>query len=119
MSLLNFLSYSLIRALTFPFSLLSYAQIHAIGKKLGTALYYLFPKFRKRALSNLSLASDLHLTEKEIVQFAKEAFQNLMITCLEYAKLSKESEISRIATCVNPQTAAELMAQGKNVIFFC
>jgi KDO2-lipid IV(A) lauroyltransferase len=119
MSLLKLLSYSLLRALTFPFSLLSYTQIHAIGKKLGTALYYLFPKFRKRALSNLALASDLQLNEKEIIQFAKESFQNLAITCLEYAKLANEKDISRIARCENPEIADQLMAQGKNVIFFC
>ncbi len=119
MSFLNLFSYSLLRAVTFPFSLLSYTQIHAVGKKLGTALYYLFPKFRKRALSNLALASDLRLNEKEIIQFAKESFQNLMITCLEYAKLANEKDISRIATCENPEIADQLMAQGKNVIFFC
>jgi len=113
------ISYLLIRFFTFPLMFLPYSWIHALGNRLGILTYYLIPKFRKRALSNLSLAHDLHLSEKEIIQTAKESFQNLMITCLEYPKFSGEKNIHRIATCINPETADEWMKKGRGLIFFC
>ncbi|MBI2743443.1 MAG: hypothetical protein HYX48_05955 [Chlamydiales bacterium] len=119
MSLVNRASFYLLRAVTFPVTLLSYSQIHALGRALGTLSYFLLPNFRKRALSNLALASSLSLSENEIKRLAIQSFQNLMITCLEYAKLDKESDISRIATCVNPEASQEIMKEGKGVIFFC
>lgn len=119
MSIINSVSFYLLRALTFPVTLLSYSQIHALGKVLGNAAYYLMPTFRKRALSNLALASSLALSENEIKRLAKESFQNLMITCLEYAKFDKETDISRVATCVNHEAADAIMKEGKGLIFFC
>jgi len=77
------------------------------------------PTFRKRTWSHLSLASTLNLTTKEMKKIAKGSFQNLMITCLEYAKFAKEKNIGRIAQCKNPEYAASLLSQGKGVIFFC
>lgn len=113
-----FFSYLLLRAVVFPFSLLSYAQLHKVGKWLGNVVYFLLPRFRKIAFSNLACAS-LNLNEKEIKKLAQASFQNLMITCLEYGKLSKEQNIEKIAKCVNPEQAQELVDQGKGVIFFC
>jgi Kdo2-lipid IVA lauroyltransferase/acyltransferase len=115
----HYLSFAVIRLLTFPISRLPYSAVHKIGNVLGTLAYYLMPKFRKRALSNLSLAKDLNLSESQIMQYAKESFQNLMITCLEYPKLAREKDISRIAHCENPETADKIMKDGKSVIFFC
>lgn len=98
---------------------LPYAAIHRLGGFLGTCAYYLIPKFRKRSLSNLALASSLELSEQQIRSFAKASLQNLMITCLEYAKFDSEQRIDRVATCVNPQQADKLMKENKPVIFFC
>ncbi len=98
---------------------LPYRAIHLFGTFLGTCAYYLIPKFRKRSLSNLALASSLALSEKQIRHFAKASLQNLMITCLEYAKFASEKQIHRVATCVNPQEADHWMKQNKPVIFFC
>jgi len=117
--MVDLLSFLCIRALTFPFSLLPYSWIHACGRVLGRLTYYLFPRFRKKALSNLALAQELHLTEKEIIETAKLSFENLMITCLEYAKLSREQNIENLATCINPELAFSLLQSGKGVIFFC
>ncbi|MBS3903819.1 MAG: hypothetical protein KGZ39_00650 [Simkania sp.] len=115
----HFLSYVFIRIITAPFSILPYRTLHWLGKPLGTLAYYLLPTFRKRALSNLTLASSLHLSPHEIVQLAKKSFHNLMITCLEYPKLSRETSISHLAYCDNPELAAHLVQQGQGVIFFC
>ncbi|MDN3506557.1 MAG: hypothetical protein P0S96_04945 [Simkaniaceae bacterium] len=109
------LSYLLIRLLTFPFAYLPYKAIHALGKPLGLLAYYLIPKFRKRALSNLALSN----LKVDPIQTAKKSLQSLMITCLEYPRLAREKEVSRIASCDNPEEADAIMTKGKGVIFFC
>ncbi len=109
----------LIRCLLWPASLLSYPAIHRTGQILGTAAYYLLPKFRKRTLSNLALAKSFCFTKEELIATAKCSFQNLMITCLEYAKLAKEKKISRIVHCENPEETTRLIHQKKAIIFFC
>lgn len=111
-------SYLFIRLITFPLLFFPYSWINALGNKLGLLAYHLMPKFRKRALSNLSLAKTLNLSEKDIIRVAKEAFQNLMITVLQYPKISREKTISNIAICENPEEAEALLKQT-GIIFFC
>jgi KDO2-lipid IV(A) lauroyltransferase len=74
---------------------------------------------RKRTLNNLSLASDLRLEGKALYCIAKQSLENLMITCLEYAKFASLNSIEGIIRCENPENAAALMQQGTPVIFFC
>ncbi|NGX27349.1 MAG: Lipid A biosynthesis lauroyltransferase [Chlamydiae bacterium] len=112
------LIYLIIRLFTLPFAFLPYRVIHFLGRHLGTLAYFAIPKYRKRSLSNLAL-SDLGLSNAEIRKTAKASLQNLMITCLEYPKLARETDISRIAICENPEEADTIMAKGKGVIFFC
>jgi Kdo2-lipid IVA lauroyltransferase/acyltransferase len=112
-------NYYLIRFLTFPFCFMPYKTLHFLGKVLGTLTFYLVPKFRKRALSNLSLASDLKLTNKEIIFYAKKSFQNLAINLLEYPKFSQEKNLSKIIKCENPNQAFEIYKKGQGIIFFC
>jgi len=112
-----FITYLCIRLITLPFAYLPYWAIHAIGRPLGTIAYFLISHYRKRALSNLALALDL--PNKEIRTIAKKSFQSLMITCLEYPRLTRETDISNIVTAANPEKADILMKDGKGVIFFC
>ena len=111
--------YYLIRSLTFPTSLFPYRTIHRIGRLLGLFAFYLIRDYRKRALSNLALANDLHLQPKEIKKVAIESFQNLAINCLEYPKLAREKDFSRVIQCENPEKANRIYSQGKGIIFFC
>ena len=113
------ISFISILILTWPVRWLPYSAIHGLGEFLGSCAYYLIPKFRKRSLSNLSLASSLPLSEEQIRHYAKASLQNLMITCLEYAKFDAETKIDRVATCVNPEQADLLMKANRPVIFFC
>ncbi len=115
----HILSYILIRAITWPVQFLPYPAIHRLGSWAGRLAFHLLPKFRKRTLSNLSLATSLNLSLDEQQSIAKASFENLMITCLEFAKLAAESKIERIASCENPEVADKLMKEGKPVIFFC
>jgi KDO2-lipid IV(A) lauroyltransferase len=116
---MSFLKYLLFRLITFPLAFLPYACLHALGNGLGSLLFYAYPKYRKRALSNLSLASTLSLSSQEMHQIAKASIQNLLITCLEYPKLAREKNIHTIAYCENPEAADALLRSGKGVIFFC
>jgi KDO2-lipid IV(A) lauroyltransferase len=75
--------------------------------------------YRKRALSNLALATDLALTKKELFKIAKQSFQNLAINCLEYSRLAKETNFAKVLHCKNPDVAMNLHKEGKGIIFFC
>ena len=113
------LNYLLFRLLTFPLQFMPYSLLHRLGNLLGLAVYYLYPKYRKRSLSNLALATNLHLTPDQIVETAKKSLQNLAITALEYPRLFREKNIHRLATCENPEPAAAMIRSGQGVIFFC
>lgn len=113
------LSYFLIRALTYPISWMPFSWIHKIGKGLGVLAYYLMKEYRKRALSNLSLATELALTPKQTIRLAKESFQNLAINCLEYARLDRAKTLSTVIQCENPEIAQTLYEKGQGIIFFC
>lgn len=113
------ITYLLILIVTWPLRYLPWKRLHQLGAVLGLIAYYGLPKFRKRSLSNLALASDLKLSNSQIRRYAKESLQNLMITCLEYAKLASTKDIQEIAVCLNPEEASALVSQGKSPIFFC
>ncbi|MCP5491761.1 MAG: hypothetical protein H7A40_01800 [Chlamydiales bacterium] len=115
----HYLSAYAIFFFTFPLRFLPYRAIHALGNALGLLLYHCIPHFRKRALSNLALAKTLKLTNPQIRKLAKESFQNLCITCLEYPKLASEKNIHRLVTCENPELAQSYIDRGQGVIFFC
>lgn len=115
----EYFTYLLIRTFTFPFSWMPYSWIHRIGKGIGSLGFYFMREYRKRALSNLALAKDLHLSPKELIRIAKKSFQNLAINCLEYPRLSRETDFSRVIKCENPETANALYKQGQGIIFFC
>lgn len=115
---MSWLNYALFRLFTFPLQFLPYSVLHKLGSLLGLLIYYNYPKYRKRALSNLALATSLQLASEEIVLLAKKSMQNLGITTLEYPRLYREKNISNIAFCENPEVAESLIKQGKGVIFF-
>lgn len=114
-----YISYACIRLASYPFSWLPYPLLHKAGAALGSVAYYLLPHFRRRARSNLALAPALQLKERDIHRLAKESFQNLMITCLEYPKLAREKNLAKICSIENPELATEALHSGKGLIFFC
>jgi len=113
------LSYYLIRVVTYPFGFLPFSAIHKIGRVVGLLAYYVIREYRKRTLSNLALANDLKLSNKEIKKIAIKSFQNLAINVLEYPKLHSQKDLSKIIKCDNPQIAKEIYDQKKGIIFFC
>ncbi|MFA5250299.1 MAG: hypothetical protein WC371_02680, partial [Parachlamydiales bacterium] len=113
------LSYYAVRSLAYLLAFLPYFFLHSIGRFLGFWSFYFLPKLRKRTLSNLALAKDLKLSEKELLKTAKKTFQSLAITILEYPKLAVEKNLSRRILCQNPETALKLYNSKKGLIFFC
>lgn len=116
---MSWINYILFRIFTFPLQFFPYAWLRALGKGVGLLIYHSYPRYRKRALSNLALATTLHLSPKQIVALAKASMQNLAIAALEYPRLYRTRNISKIATCENPEYAASLISEGQGVIFFC
>jgi KDO2-lipid IV(A) lauroyltransferase len=108
-----------VKTCLYPFRLLPHKNLHQIGRGVGRLLYHLIPTYRKRALSNLSLAKDLNLSEEALIKIAKESFENLAITCLEYAKFAHTKNISNHVICQNPKVAEKLIKEKQGVIFFC
>jgi len=109
--------YILTRLTCFTLALLPFRVIHFLGKAAGSLLFYLIPKFRKRALSNLALATDLALTNEEIPRVAKRSFQSLAISALEFGKFAYCKKLPVI--CKNPDKTAKIIESGKGVIYFC
>jgi len=112
-------TYYLICAITYPCRFMPYSWLHRLGKGLGTFAFYFMREYRKRALSNLALANDLALSQKELIRYAKKSFQNLAINCLEYQKFAFETDFARVIHCENPEKANEIYRQGRGIIFFC
>lgn len=112
-------TYLLIRAITYPLQWLPFSAIHWLGRKMGLLLYYAMSEYRKRTLSNLSLAQGLISSDQHLFQIAKESFQNLAINCLEYPKFAGANDLSGAIRCDNPQIAQKLHEDGTGIIFFC
>jgi len=106
--------YLLIRIITLPFAFLPFKVIHFIGRGVGLVAYYTMTKYRKRALSNLSLANIPHIKKTAIA-----SFQNLAITTLEYAKFARLKNTEKILSCENPTVAKKMIDQNQGIIFFC
>lgn len=96
-----------------------YSWIRSLGRFFGRVGFYCLPNYRKRALSNLALASSLHLDGKQILKIAKQSFENLAINCLEFPRLEAEKNLASVIRCENPEIADELYAKGHGIIFFC
>lgn len=119
MSLKHSLSYGLIRLISYPFSLMSYKLIHRIGRALGSCAYYLDRHHRKRVLNNLAIAESLQLSHEERKKIAKESFQNLVITTMEYFRLkASRNNLEEIVTAENRELLDEIYDQGKGFIIF-
>lgn len=85
--MMDTLAYLTCRLFGFLVSLLSYKQLNRVGKLAGSLAYYVHRPFRKKAMCSLAIAYGSSKNEKERKQIAKQSFQNLMITCLEFFRL--------------------------------
>ncbi len=106
------------KLLTSPLAITPQWLINVMGHTFAPIAYRLIPKWRKRALSNLALATDLNLPPKEIRRIAKASFVNLLICALEYPKFAHRKTF-KWARCTNPEPAASLIKKGQGIIFFC
>jgi KDO2-lipid IV(A) lauroyltransferase len=90
-----------------------------MGNHLGIGLYWLSSRYRKRILSNLSLATRLSFDELSLHAMAKKVLQSMARAFLEFPKLLYEKDLRDIVTCENPEVALRLIQQGQGVVFFC
>ncbi len=114
----QFFLYCGFRVFGFFISLLPYPLLHAVGRKMGVALYYVHLPFRKKSLTNLMIAFGTRLSEERRIEIAKESFQNLAITCLELFRVKKsKGRLSEIVELHEHTEAYSLMKQGQGFIF--
>lgn len=115
---IDYISYLLIRLVLLPFAIMPLLWIHKVGKAIGSLLFYTLKTFRKKTLSNLALVKGIAKDEAQLLSLAKQSFQNLAITMLEYGKLPFISDINSIVSCDNVDTALSIIQSGKGLIFF-
>lgn len=87
--LVHYFSYFAVRIFLYPFGFLPQFYLHGTATVVAYIIYYCYPNFRKRSLSNLALATALNLTHKERKKIAIKALQNVFVTFLEFAKLDR------------------------------
>lgn len=114
----NVVFYSL-KTLLATLSLLSLKALYTLAACLAPFCYRLIPKYRKRALSNLKLAKDLNLDDAQVVSIAKQSLFNLLLTALEYGKLSSTRSVDTFTRCLNPSATDALLDNKQGVIFLC
>ncbi len=87
--MIRYIVYLLLRGFSLFTNLLPENCSLWIGRRLGTAMYYIDPGHRKTALQNLRIAFDREKSEGEIRSIAKRNFQNLGMTAIEFFRLPK------------------------------
>lgn len=116
---MHLVSYVIIRSFLYLFSFLTLNQIQLLAALLAPVCYHLIPKYRKRALSNLTLAKELNFTVDQVQDIAKKSLFHLMVTAFEYGKLHRAKSLNSICRCLNPEITDTLLDQKKGVIFLC
>ncbi len=115
-SFLSLLNYYVIRICFFPVRFLSHKAIHGLGVVLGTIGYHVVSSHRKQTLNNIALAG-MATSEQDMKDIAKESFQNLAITCLEYFRLSRsKKDLSNLIVGEQRENITELRDKGTGVI---
>lgn len=110
------LAYFFVRIFGWIISLLPYRTIHAIGRIAGSAIYYVYTPFRKKAMSNLAIAYGTSKTEKQRAKLARQSFQNLMITCLEFFRLKKK-DLPKVIKMIEPDKVTSLQEKKQGIVF--
>ncbi|MBT3394286.1 MAG: hypothetical protein HN411_04160 [Waddliaceae bacterium] len=113
------ISYSLLRCVIFPLSLLPYSMLRSLGRFIGTAGYLFAKKHRKQTLNNLALARSLDLSNDDAHTIAKESFQNLCVVTLELFRLGRRRCLDDIISCENPKVLERLCSDEKGFVVFC
>ncbi len=110
------LAYFFVRFFGWTISCLPYSAIHAIGRITGSMVYYVYTPFRKKAMSNLAIAYGSQKSETERKKIARQSFQNLMITCLEFFRLKKK-DLKHMIKMIDPEKVISLQEKGQGIVF--
>jgi Kdo2-lipid IVA lauroyltransferase/acyltransferase len=113
------LSFTVLKGAMNLLSLLSLKGLYHLAQMLSPICYRFITKYRKRALSNLKLAKELNLNDKQIEEIAKKSLFHLLLTALEYAKLYRIQSIASFCKCLNSHDTDALLDKHQGVIFFC
>lgn len=110
--------YLFLRSVEWFIGLFSYRTLHAIGRVLGTLIYYLHGPFRKKAMTNLAIAFGKDKSYAERRHIAIKSFQNLCITCLEFFRLKKsKNKMEELVIVEKGEEVLDLLNKKQGVIF--
>lgn len=110
------LIYFIVRFLSALLSLLPRSWLLNLGKGGGVLLYHLHREFRKKTLTNLSIAFGNTYPQQELKRIAVDSFQNLAISALEFISLKGTKHLQRIAYEGSSEAEA-LLEKKKGVVF--
>lgn len=110
------ISYILLRVFGVVIELLPYSCVVLLSRLFGWLTFYLYAPFRKKSLTNLTIAYGDQISFKRKKQIAIESLQNLALTCLEYFKLNPSFINHRV--CVEDQAPLEKFLDKKQGIVF-
>lgn len=113
------LSFYLLSGVLRSLSFLSYKGLYRLAKVLAPICYQLIAKYRKRALSNLQLAKELNLSRASIIDISKKSLFHLLLTALEYGKLSKLKTLDGLVSSPFQSEADAILNRHQGVVFFC
>lgn len=110
------IAFYLLKVVVFPIQLMPYSMIHGLGRVLGSFVFWIYPTYRKKALTNLAIAFGDSKSEKERKVIARRSFQNVMITCLEFFKLKKK-DLKKLLSMREPEKVTNLQEKGQSIVF--
>jgi Kdo2-lipid IVA lauroyltransferase/acyltransferase len=116
--MIHFINYFLMRSFGEFVSLLPRPMVIFLGKMGGSVLYYLHREFRKKAMTSLYIAFFQKRKEEELKKIAKQSFQNLAITCLEFISLKRDKKrLSSYFYFENGEDVLELLKKNQGIVF--
>ena len=109
--------YLLLKLISRLVCLLPYCAVHAVGTLLGHGYYYLAPRQRRRAVSQISAGMGLQPADAEAV--IRNLFVNLgrMFFEVMYMPALTPEKIARLVTVEHPEYLADAVAEGRGVVF--
>lgn len=115
----RFFLYLLLELSSIIIILLPYRLTIFLARFFGGMAYYILPKYRNIALSNLRLAFSGGKSEDEIRQIAKDVFSNIAVTaveCINFRKFNRKTVKRLMPVEEDFRPFKEALAKGKGAI---
>lgn len=118
MKILHLFSYYSLRCIGGLIGLFPRQVLLSIGKISGNIVYLFHREFRRKAHTNLAIAFGDKYLEKKRKTIARQSFQSLAITCLEFISLKKDkNKIKDFCQIEGGEDVLALLRKKQGVVF--